>query len=205
MTTGTLVGPDTAPPDRGGSTLELFFDLVFVFGITQVTAYLAADHSGAGFVQGLLIMALLWWVWVGFAWLGTITAWSVEPKERSGADQAELARDGYSYLHLLLVAGIVLIALGLRTMAKAAELGVWATRFPATPRARRGRHRLVPARSASHVAARGIRSRTWLAIVLAVPLGVAGLMIPGGGDRRPVVRGNCTWQRVPKPRRPTPA
>lgn len=54
MTTETAGdGTDTAPPDRGVSTLELFFDLVFVFGITQVTAYLAADHSGAGFVQGL--------------------------------------------------------------------------------------------------------------------------------------------------------
>lgn len=59
------------PRDRGVSTLELFFDLVFVYGITQVTGYLADDHSALGFVQGLLLLTLLWWVWVGFAWLGT--------------------------------------------------------------------------------------------------------------------------------------
>ena len=63
--------PATGGQDRGVSTLELFFDLVFVYGITQVTAYLAADHSSAGFVQGLLLLALLWWAWVGYAWLGT--------------------------------------------------------------------------------------------------------------------------------------
>lgn len=56
---------------RGVSTLELFFDLVFVFGITQVTALLAADPTPLGFTKGLLLLALLWWAWVGYAWLGT--------------------------------------------------------------------------------------------------------------------------------------
>lgn len=56
--------------ERKVSTLELFFDLVFVFGITQVTAYLAYDHSARGFLEGLLLLALLWWAWTGFTWLG---------------------------------------------------------------------------------------------------------------------------------------
>ena len=60
--------------ERGVSTLELFFDLVFVFGITQVTALLSEDHSALGFVKGLLLLALLWWAWVGYAWLGTTVA-----------------------------------------------------------------------------------------------------------------------------------
>ena len=40
------------------TTLELFFDLVFVYGISQVTAYLAEDHSALGFLRGLLLAAL---------------------------------------------------------------------------------------------------------------------------------------------------
>jgi low temperature requirement protein LtrA len=53
------------------TTLELFFDLVFVYGISQVTAYLADDHSVLGFARGLLLAALLWWAWVAYSWLGT--------------------------------------------------------------------------------------------------------------------------------------
>ncbi len=53
------------------TTLELFFDLVFVYGISQVTALLAYDHSALGFVRGLLLAALLWWAWVAYSWLGT--------------------------------------------------------------------------------------------------------------------------------------
>lgn len=53
------------------TTLELFFDLVFVYGISQVTAYLAEDHSALGFARGLLLAALLWWAWVAYSWLGT--------------------------------------------------------------------------------------------------------------------------------------
>lgn len=53
------------------TTLELFFDLVFVYGISQVTAYLADDHSALGFTRGLLLAALLWWAWVAYSWVGT--------------------------------------------------------------------------------------------------------------------------------------
>ena len=45
--------------------LELFFDLVFVFALTQVTAYMAheIDHDRGveGLVRGVLVMMLLWW------------------------------------------------------------------------------------------------------------------------------------------------
>lgn len=57
--------------ERPVSTLELFFDLVFVFGITQVTAYLAENHTPMGFVEGLLLLALLWSAWTGFTWTGS--------------------------------------------------------------------------------------------------------------------------------------
>ena len=49
--------------------LELFFDLVFVFALTQVTAMLAADPTWAGLVRGLLVLAALWWAWAAYAWL----------------------------------------------------------------------------------------------------------------------------------------
>ena len=49
--------------------LELFFDLVFVFALTQVTAMLAADPTWAGLARGLLVLATLWWAWAGYAWL----------------------------------------------------------------------------------------------------------------------------------------
>ncbi len=49
--------------------LELFFDLVFVFAITQVTGFLAANESGAGLLRGGLLLAALWLAWAAYAWL----------------------------------------------------------------------------------------------------------------------------------------
>ena len=49
--------------------LELFFDLVFVFALTQVTAMLAGDTTGGGLVHALLVLVALWWAWSAFAWL----------------------------------------------------------------------------------------------------------------------------------------
>jgi low temperature requirement protein LtrA len=52
------------------TTLELFFDLVFVFAITQVTALVAADVGPQSMVRGLVLLALLWFSWCSYAWLG---------------------------------------------------------------------------------------------------------------------------------------
>ncbi|HZO36999.1 MAG TPA: low temperature requirement protein A [Solirubrobacteraceae bacterium] len=57
--------------------LELFFDLVFVLALTQCTALMAHDPSWAGLAKGLLALALLWWAWVGYAWLTS----TVDPEE----------------------------------------------------------------------------------------------------------------------------
>jgi low temperature requirement protein LtrA len=51
------------------SPLELFFDLVFVFALTQVTAFLAEDPTFAQLGRGMLILALIWWAWSGYTWL----------------------------------------------------------------------------------------------------------------------------------------
>jgi len=49
--------------------LELFFDLVFVFGFTQVTTVFLRDQTWSGLGHGLLILAVLWWAWASYAWL----------------------------------------------------------------------------------------------------------------------------------------
>ena len=68
---GRLLGGvrPTGEDDRV-TTFELFFDLVYVFAATQVTGYMAHEHSAHGVVQGLLLLALLWWTWSAYAWLG---------------------------------------------------------------------------------------------------------------------------------------
>jgi low temperature requirement protein LtrA len=53
------------------TSLELFFDLVFVYGLTQVTALMAAgDQTWHKALEGLLVLALLWFAWSSYAWLG---------------------------------------------------------------------------------------------------------------------------------------
>jgi low temperature requirement protein LtrA len=49
--------------------LELFFDLVFVFTMTQVTSLLADDPTWGGVLRGMLVLAALWWAWTAYAWL----------------------------------------------------------------------------------------------------------------------------------------
>ena len=51
------------------STLELFFDLVFVFAITQLTGILSHRASVVGGVQVLLVFGALWWMYGGYVWL----------------------------------------------------------------------------------------------------------------------------------------
>ena len=49
--------------------LELFFDLVFVFALTQITDLMAGTPSVEGLIRGALILTVLWWCWVGYSWL----------------------------------------------------------------------------------------------------------------------------------------
>src|SRR5205807_5106489 len=65
----SVVSEQYADREQRVSPLELFFDLVFVFGFTQVTTVLSNDPSWHGLGHGLLILAALWWAWAAFAWL----------------------------------------------------------------------------------------------------------------------------------------
>jgi low temperature requirement protein LtrA len=60
--------------DRPVSTLELFFDLVFVFAITQLTAVLADDPTPLGVLRVLLVFGVLWWMFGGYVWLTNAVA-----------------------------------------------------------------------------------------------------------------------------------
>ena len=51
------------------STLELFFDLVFVFTITQLTGVLVEGDGLSALVQVIVMLAVIWWMYDGYAWL----------------------------------------------------------------------------------------------------------------------------------------
>jgi low temperature requirement protein LtrA len=51
------------------SSIELFFDLVFVFTITQLTSVLAHHPDGKSLLQIVLMLSAIWWMYAGFAWL----------------------------------------------------------------------------------------------------------------------------------------
>ena len=57
-----------AAPERV-STLELFFDLVFVFAITELTHLVVGHPSLAGLLQALLVLTVTWWMYGAYAWL----------------------------------------------------------------------------------------------------------------------------------------
>jgi low temperature requirement protein LtrA len=54
------------------SSLELFFDLVFVLAFTQTSGLMEDGHSWAAMGEGLLVLGVLWWTWVGYAWLTSV-------------------------------------------------------------------------------------------------------------------------------------
>ena len=56
-------------PEHQVTPLELFFDLVFVFAITQVTSFLAHEPTWGGVFRGMLVLSALWWAWTTYAWL----------------------------------------------------------------------------------------------------------------------------------------
>ena len=61
------------------TSLELFFDLVFVLALTQCTSLVADSATWIRLAHAVLILAVLWWSWVGYAWLTSV----VNPEEGS--------------------------------------------------------------------------------------------------------------------------
>jgi low temperature requirement protein LtrA len=63
--------------DERVTPLELFFDLVFVLALTQCTTLIVHTPTWGGMLKGLLALGVLWWSWVGYAWLTSV----VDPEE----------------------------------------------------------------------------------------------------------------------------
>lgn len=59
---------DQLVEDKSVLPLELFFDLVFVLGITQTVALVVAGHDGRALWRAALVLAMLWWGWSQFTW-----------------------------------------------------------------------------------------------------------------------------------------
>ncbi|MGQ0549522.1 MAG: low temperature requirement protein A [Armatimonadota bacterium] len=85
-------------PDIGVSTIELFFDLVFVFTITQLTSLVAEDPTAVGVARMILVFGNVWWMYGGYAWLTN----AVPPRE-----------PGLRLLMLLGMAGFLVVALAI--------------------------------------------------------------------------------------------
>src|SRR5919206_4407518 len=66
-----------AEADERVTNLELFFDLVFVFAITQVTGLMSHEPTWTGLGQGMLVLSALWFAWASYAWLTN----TVNPEE----------------------------------------------------------------------------------------------------------------------------
>jgi low temperature requirement protein LtrA len=61
--TAALEEEQRAELEKRVAPLELFFDLVFVFALTQVTAMMSENPTWEGLGQGMLVLAALWWSW----------------------------------------------------------------------------------------------------------------------------------------------
>ena len=64
MATASIVSPE----DQSATFVELFFDLVFVFSVTQVVSFLHHDFQWVGVGQAVLVFWLVWWAWTQFTW-----------------------------------------------------------------------------------------------------------------------------------------
>ncbi|MEV2237285.1 low temperature requirement protein A [Micromonospora sp. NPDC049891] len=63
-------------PGRGVRTVtpfEIFFDLVFVFTLTRIVAFMGKPPDPVAMGRGLLLLMLLWFAWSGYLWLGNQT------------------------------------------------------------------------------------------------------------------------------------
>jgi low temperature requirement protein LtrA len=63
---------EAAADERRTTPIELLWDLVFVFAITQVTALLSHDLTWTGLGHSLLVLALVWWAWSAFVWAANV-------------------------------------------------------------------------------------------------------------------------------------
>ena len=66
--------PEQAERAERVSTLELFFDLVFVFTITQLTAVISDDPTARGLLRVVLMLGVIFYMYGGYAWMTNAVA-----------------------------------------------------------------------------------------------------------------------------------
>lgn len=91
--------------------------IIIALGESIVAIGVGASHSltlaiGTAAVLGVALTAAMWWIYFDIV---AIVAGKRLAEAEVGKAQNEMARDSYSYMHLVMVAGIVLVALGLKT------------------------------------------------------------------------------------------
>lgn len=117
--------PMTSPDDQGATFVELFFDLVFVFAITQVAHYAAHHLDGIGLSRTLVVFWLIWWGWTQFTWalnaadtdhhhvrVGTLVSTAVAFAMAVSVEQAFAANSAALWFALSYV-GVRILGLGL--------------------------------------------------------------------------------------------
>lgn len=67
-----VLRPTDSPRADRVTYVELFFDLVFVFALTQLSAYLYEHQDPLGALEGAIMVLALWWSWVATTW---VTNW----------------------------------------------------------------------------------------------------------------------------------
>jgi low temperature requirement protein LtrA len=107
-----VAADDGFAEERRSTPIELLWDLVFVFAVTQVAALLSGDPSWTRFGESMLVLALIWWAWSAFVW----------------AANAETP-DSQTLRLVLLVAGLFIFVTGL---AVPGAFGTEATLFAVT-------------------------------------------------------------------------
>jgi low temperature requirement protein LtrA len=108
--------------ERRVSPIELLWDLVFVFAITQVTTLLRSHLTWGGFGEAMVALALVWWAWSAFVW-----AVNAEEDNSSAVRLSLLAGMGAlvalgwlgSGLHALTVAALAIAVLAALTAVEA--------------------------------------------------------------------------------------
>lgn len=68
MTIAASHRPRTSEAPQNATFIELFFDLVFVYALTQVTGLLIEDFTWSGAAQAAVVGWLVWWAWTQFTW-----------------------------------------------------------------------------------------------------------------------------------------
>ncbi|MGN6166802.1 MAG: low temperature requirement protein A, partial [Solirubrobacteraceae bacterium] len=140
--------------ERRTTPVELLWDLVFVFAITQVTTLLSKNLTWTGFWRSMLVLALVWWAWSAFVW----------------ASNAQRADSGVLLAVLLAATACIFIA----GIAVPHSFGAYATLFAATYAAVRGLHLLLYADASrrgnaswSAIAGFGVTVAVGMALLLA--------------------------------------